>query len=61
MSSTNGLNEQWGFTQANYKSMVSALTTADSMNYFANGCTDVAYYWKDTATESVLYYFCGTN
>lgn len=58
MDSTNGLIDQVDFKQSDYKTVTSYLTDSDSMRYFANGCEEVWYYWKDTSTESVLYYKC---
>lgn len=61
MDSTNGLNTQIEFKQSDYKSIISDVTNAESMRWRANGCTQVWYYWKDTSTESILYYDCVTN
>lgn len=61
MDSTNRLNDQVDFKQSDYKTVTSYLTDSDSMRYFANGCTQVWYYWKDSSTESTLYYDCVTN
>ena len=54
----NGLTWSVDLTQGDYKSMIALLADDTAL---ANGCTDVAYYWKDTATESVLYYKCAKN
>lgn len=58
MDSENGLTWSVDLTQDNYKSLIEALKTDKGL---ANGCTRVWYYWKDTSTESVLYYCCVTN
>lgn len=61
MDSANGLNSQRHLDQGDYKSTINNYTDAETMRYFANGCTQVWYYWKDTSTESILYYDCVTN
>lgn len=64
MSSTNGLTSYINVNQGNYKSesqIGGIINDSDYMKYLANGCTVVRYYWKDTSTESVLYYKCVTN
>lgn len=58
MDSANGLNSQRHLDQGDYKSTINNYTDAETMRYFANGCEEVWYYWKDTSTESVLYYKC---
>lgn len=64
MDSANGLNSYININQGNYKSesqVGGIINDKDYMRFLANGCTKVRYYWKDTSTESVLYYKCVTN
>lgn len=61
MDSTNGLNSYININQGNYKSesqVGGIINDTDYMRFLANGCEEVWYYWKDTSTESVLYYKC---